>query len=531
MPDVLIYGPDGFPIVSTAELAETVSNLSLREAEEALYLIEDRMASRNGMFADEDREWAGLHLGANDPSRDAVDFDQVQRAAELAYKYWVHNPIIHQGVEVTSEYVFGQGISVTAEEEGLRTQARELWEEPDMQMIAGGRGLQRLCSKQQVYGNLFLALFPRPAEDNRIRVIEMSSISRVQVDEWGTPMLWLRSRIDPSNPGNPIQEWVPSIDHWEERSMLSSPDNKPVRRDFAVQHITQGSLVGALGLPTFWSGLPWAKAYKGSLEDFSVVQRALRTFAWRATGSSFDGVSNARSAVQDAFQRASSDANAMGRVMSLPTNDSSFQPIRTANYQTPAEGSRRLLLMACAAFGLPETYFGDVSVGTYATAQTMERPVELRMRSFQQLWGSELERMISFLLDGDTSNEKGVNVVFPSLVEHDAGPYMQAVKVADSLTYPVLPNETMAALTLQALGVDDVEDQLEQLEQEGMFDKSRAEMAMDMQVEQAKQMPQPEIGQGGTSGPGRPPPQNAQGGDRQRPDRPTGRGLNRPQRR
>ena len=524
-PPTQLVDQHGFPLGSSAELAEDIGRMGYAEAQEAIYLLQDQLASRQGMFADEDYDWSGLSFGGAAADRDAIDWNSVQKAARLAYKYWLHNPIIHQGVETTSEYVFGRGVNITSEDEEVRDRARELWGEPDMQkVITGGKGLKTLSSTAQVYGNLWLALQPKPAGEDRVHVIPMSTIIKAHVNEWMQPIAWLRSYIDPMQPDTPKYEWVKSLDYWKGREVMLPRDDEgqdyPINERFAMQHISLGSLVGPLGLPSFWSGIAWAKAYKESLEDFAVVQRALRVFAWRASGNSFDGVQNMRSAVKDGFQKANASAQGTGQVMMMPSADSNFQPIRTANYTTPADGSRRLLLMACAAFGLPETYFGDVSVGTYATAATMERPVELRMKAHQEMWGAELERMLSFLLDGTADNEKGIEVSFPSILEHEAGPFMQAVKTADALSYPVMDPKMLAMVALETLGFEDIEDKISQMEKDGLFDTTRQEGQLKLQQQYA---PEPAPGSGA-------PGARDLGKDRQRPDRPKGAGMPRPDR-
>ena len=525
-PKPVILDQNGFPISSAAEFAEEVTKMSYAEAQEAIYLLQDQVAGRNGLFADEDRNWLGLSLGSMDADRDAIDWDSAYRAAQLAYRYWIHNPVIKQGVQTTSEYVFGRGVNITSEDEGVREKARDMWGKPDMQrVITGGDGLQKLCSLTQVFGNLFLLLTPGATGMDRVRVRPMSTIERVALDEWGDPMAWLHIKNDPMNPGQPRREWVKSLLYWEREMMLPEMEQRhPVNMEYAMQHISMGSLIGVLGLPTFWSGIPWAKAYKESLEDFAVVQRALRTFAWRASGSGYDGVQNMRNAVREGYQRADRDAYGAGRTLFMPSGDSAFAPIRTANYQTPADGSRRLLLMACASFGLPETYFGDVSVGTYATAATMERPVELRMKAVQDMWSAELERMLSFLIDGNADNEKQIEVNFPDILEHEAGPFMQAMKAANELSHPVMTPQDQAMKAMMILGFDDVEDKVRKMDEEGMFDVTRQEEMMQMQQKYA---PEPAAG-GAPGGGGRKADQL--GKDRQRADAPKGAGMPRPDR-
>ena len=503
MATTTIYGPDGFPISSVAEMGEVISKMPYTEAMETLYLLEDNLASRQGLFAGEDYEWAGMDLSAGDSDRDAIDWDSVQRASQLGYKYWVYNPLVRRGVETITQYVFGRGFSITADDEDVRKQAQTMWANSDVQnQMNGSKGLHRHCSLGQAQGNLFFALFPPGSSAKKVRRFEMSQIYRVLYDRWGAPVMWLTSYQDPqAGPAEPPQkEWVRSI-HFKDSEIVvpDGMEQAEISSEYYMQHLTFGTLVGTLGLPTYWPGLAWAKAYKNFLEDFAVISRSLRTFAWRVTGSGTDSLSSAQSMLSDGFKRADQSAYGVGQGASLPDPGSNLSPIRTANYTTPADGGRRLALMLMAAFGLPETYFSDVSVGTYATGATIERPVELMMTFIQDVWARELEKMLSFLIDGTPDNEKKITVKFPPILEHDVLPLMQALKSASELEYRSMLTEDVAVQVMQGFGIDDIEEKLEKMRVDGYFDETKAEMGMKLQQQYAPPEPAPGSAGGGTA--------------------------------
>ena len=516
---VTILDQHGFPLESRPEIAEQIGQMPERQALETLYLLEGNLAQRQGIFAGEDNEWAYVEMSTGDADRDSVDWESCQRAARLAYKYWVHNPLIRRGVETITQYVFGRGFSITAEDKDVRNAAQTAWMNADVQnQMTGTRGLHRFCSIGQVYGNLFFVLFPPDSNMKKVRRFEMSQVQRVLTDRWGDPVMWLVAYYDPleDEPKEPVREWVRSI-HFMDRE-ITLPDgeeDREINNDYFIQHVTFGTLVGPLGLPTFWPGLAWAKAYKNFLEDFAVISRAYRTFAWKVTGSNFDSLSSAQNMVSDAFTKVDQSAYGIGRGAIIPNAQSDLSPIRTSNYTTPADGGRRLALMCMAAFGLPETYFGDVSVGTYATATTMERPVELMMRYVQEVWARELETMISFLVDGNPENKNEITVTFPPILEHDVLPLMQALKASGELEYPAILSRDLATQAMQALGITDIEKKVDELDSEGMFNQTRMESTLELQKKYA---PEPAPGAGGGT-------KRELGKNYPRTDRPKGQGM------
>jgi hypothetical protein len=156
-----------------------------------------------------------------------------------------------------------------------------------------------------------------------------------------------------------------------------------------------------------------------------------------------------------------------------------------------------MLLMVAAAVGLPETFFGDVSVGSLATASSLDRPTELKMRNRQTLWSDVYMGLFDYVLlqavrapQGGlagvgrivTRIEEGqrlesvewaegvdphIDIDFPPIVNPDMLRRVQAVVSAATMDGKApagtLDLITTARLVLVALGEDDIDEMLDAL--------------------------------------------------------------------
>jgi hypothetical protein len=165
-----------------------------------------------------------------------------------------------------------------------------------------------------------------------------------------------------------------------------------------------------------------------------------------------------------------------------------MEPIRTAGATTAAEDGRPLLRMAAMVFGVPETFFADTSVGTLATAKSLDRPTELQMLTRQTLWANIHRNILNFVIlqavkagtlpgniieedDGTPKVDLGdidptVTISFPPILEHDIDKVVAAIKQAATLDgQPLAGTLDMPLVTrmlLAALGEEDIDTILEQ---------------------------------------------------------------------
>jgi hypothetical protein len=157
--------------------------------------------------------------------------------------------------------------------------------------------------------------------------------------------------------------------------------------------------------------------------------------------------------------------------------------------------------MAGAGMGLPETMLsGDVSTGNLATAKSLDRPTELKMRNRQTLWADVYTDILNYVVDqaairvngpldghlevdpysGDTKvvlnpdtdgqpMDRGIDINFPSVLEHDPAVRVKAIVDAATLGNTMgtvagtIDPKTLSRLLLSALGVDDIDEKIDEL--------------------------------------------------------------------
>lgn len=459
------------------------------------------------------REWVELGGADSDFEFSREGLRVITRLARLMR---LKNPIIGRGVGIKSDYTFGRGVNITAADEDINAVLRA-WRD-DNQNTAELTGHIAQLEKDkdlQTEGNVFLSLFVHPVTGKvRISSIPFDEITDIITDPDNRKRPWFYKR-----------EWYAQVVDYATGELKEEKRSRYYRdwryADTQVQQIGSVAIdgeaviyhikVGGLshwryGLCDFYSGIDWARAYKSFLEDFATIVKALSRFAWRAkTKGGARGLAAGKAklsttAYTDGSSLEGNPAPVTGSVFIQDADipGSALDPIKTAGATTSAEEGRRLMLMVAAALGLPETFFGDVSVGTLATATSLDRPTELMLGNRQKLWAAVYYDLVYFVIYcavtapegplrllarvqtdeyGDPqiiyadSIDPNVDVDFPSLVERSTLEYVQAIKTAatlDGATPTVLPDlRLLAKMMLLALGEDDVDTIVADLFPEG----------------------------------------------------------------
>jgi len=83
-------------------------------------------------------------------------------------------------------------------------------------------------------------------------------------------------------------------------------------------------------------------------------------------------------------------------------------PMQTGGNTTMnPDNLRRVLMMVCAGFGLAESAFGDASIGSLATAETLERQAELMFLQRQEVWREVIQTFGHYALTRSIRAPKG----------------------------------------------------------------------------------------------------------------------------
>jgi hypothetical protein len=154
--------------------------------------------------------------------------------------------------------------------------------------------------------------------------------------------------------------------------------------------------------------------------------------------------------------------------------------------------------MVSAGTGIPEPILaGDADVGNFATAKTLDRPTELKMRTRQQMWADIYGDLLTYVVDQaviksngplrsvgkevtdpytgekvvETTVDRTVDIRFPSILERDKLNEVQAITLGATLNGQTaagtMDDRTLTRLLLSALGEENIDQMLEQLYPDG----------------------------------------------------------------
>jgi hypothetical protein len=139
------------------------------------------------------------------------------------------------------------------------------------------------------------------------------------------------------------------------------------------------------------------------------------------------------------------------------------------------------------------TFTGDVSVGTLATAESLDRPTELKFRDRQTLWSDTLKEILEYVIhQAAIANYRGltleevkdddgkfvvmrngqqvdihVEVDFPPILERDVQKIVDSIVSASTLdgkllpVQPIIPAREVSRKLMTAVDVADIDGQLE----------------------------------------------------------------------
>lgn len=452
----------------------------------------------------EDSGWRKLSGEADrDFSREGL-----RKIARLSRLMFLKNPLIQRGVKVQSHYVFGQGVVFTAEDpEVNKVIQRFVKDEANQAELTSHQAMLDKGIELHVDGNIFLVRFSNPATGLvKTRTIPFDEVADIicnpddSKEPWFYYRVWSVNQLDMAKGTTTFVERKAYYPDWNYHPATQPPSmgEKPIYWDKPVYHLKVGGLPGMkFGVPETYAALDWAKAYKAFLEDWSTIVRSYARFAWQITTKRASGVKGVKAKLNTTLSPDRHEGNPPPIAGSafVGTDGTNVAPIRTAGATTSAEDGRRLLLMVAACMGLPETFFGDVSVGTLATARSMDRPTELQFVSRQTLWETvfkkvldyvvkfnvQVGRLEGFILEDGTVDlgvdefgnlrSSAVRVEFPPILEHDlsetVGAIVDAATLRGNTSAGLIDNKTVSRLLLTALGVDGIEDALKQIYPEG----------------------------------------------------------------
>ena len=387
-------------------------------------VLKERLAELE--LALEDRGWKRqLAIAETEFSRYGI-----QQIILISRLYRIKNPLIQRGILVSGYYVFGRGVQISSEDEAANEVLQDFFTDPRNTPEIGHTALVDKDAQLYTDGNIFWCFFVSP-DDGKviIRSIDALEIEEIITDPddasvpWFYRRRWTSQAFDPAmgtTTPKPQEVWYVSLSYSQnpKAQIPAQIKDKPLVKDkkgnyIPVLHRKTGHIPKwHFGCPRVYAALDWARAYRHMLEDWASITRALARFSWQVETQG--GPAAIASFKQTLATTLGNDGTSI-ESNPPPVTGSAFisgpgnklTPMKTAGATTDPENGRRLAHMVYCVFGLPETFFADVSVGTLATATSLDRPTQLKFLKDQEAWGEDLTTIGQYVLDNSASAPKG----------------------------------------------------------------------------------------------------------------------------
>jgi len=321
------------------------------------------------MRALEDLDWVNLN---EDKDISIFLSGGVRRAIKESKIFWYNNPLAGHWVNLTTWFVFGEGISKPkSKDKDIQAIIDEFWEDPDNKLSLTSYQAQiKLSNKIQYEGNLFFLLFDDEEGNVRVRVLnteEIKDIIKNPEDKMRTDFYKTMQMIKEYDfrsdsfitKGNAVV-YYPDKDTFKPE-YYGIPGNKLGQA--RIYHVAiNADINDKYGIPELFRGNAWMKAHKDMAGDLATFIKSLAKFAWKKKVKGTQAQINTLKAALKARTDLKNIGPSTGSTQ-LENEGVNLQAINTptGGVKNSTEGLKSMQLMVSAASGTPYQYFGDPS--------------------------------------------------------------------------------------------------------------------------------------------------------------------------
>ena len=405
----------------------------------------------------EDEGWINLS-GA---TSDVISATARQTNLKLSRLYYTKDPLARQAIRLWTDYTFGTGMTWQTEDEKAKKILEGFWNLKDNQSILSARGQRRSSDKLLVDGEIFFAIFLGSGEA-KIRCIDPLEITEIitDPDDVEAVKFYRRSWMDAQ--GKSHETIYRSAANIKGEAALDSYGKSIKHSDDAlIYHLTY-STISQRGNPLLLPALDWIKQYRRFLASRIAIMLALSRFAWKQK------VQGGQVAV-DAIKAKTNDKQITAGSTMVENLGIDTTPIKTESGAGSAKQDGDMIkLQIAAATGIPIQYFGDISIGNWATAKTVELPMMKMFQSYQAIWNDTYQDIDEIILEhaGISPDKWYVDRDFPAIAPADVA--QMAKSLVDILTvipeFAYSPDVQQSAL--MTLGINNPAEVLSSLSKE-----------------------------------------------------------------
>jgi len=376
-------------------------------------------------------------------------------------RYAEKDPLGKQAIRLWTDYTFGTGMTWQTKEEPTRMKLKTFWDDPLNRGLLSSKGQRKSCAKLLVDGEIFFQIWLKPGGRVTLRRINPLEIKEIitDPDDAEVVLFYKREWTDTQN-----QQRTAYYRDW------TNPRGEPAKSsiglvirqtaDPLVYHLAINDACSPRGNPLLLPAMDWIKQYRRFLASRVAIVLALARFAWaidvKGTQAQVDTV---KAALDDETPDAGS--------MAVQNENVKVRPIKVdSGARNAYEDGRMLKLQVCAAVGIPEQYFGDISIGNLATAKTVELPMLKMFQSYQQVWCDTYEDIDNIVLAHNNvpSTKWHVDRDFPAITPEDMAGLATSIEQILRAMPDLASVRDVQQAALMSIGINDTEEVLKQLD-------------------------------------------------------------------
>jgi len=421
-------------------------------------LIREATVSVETDLALEDEGWINLS-GA---TGEVITASERISNLKLSRLYALKDPMGKQATRLWTDYTFGPGMTWQAEDEGVTKALESFWGSKANQFILSARGQRKSSDKLLIDGEVFFAIFLGANGTATIRHIDPLEITEIIANPEDKEDVRYYKREWADAQSKPHKAFYRSTTNIKDKSAPDAMGNNVTKTDDAlIYHLTYNTITQR-GNPLLLPALIWMKYNTKFLASRIAVMLALAKFAWRSK------VKGGQTVV-DAIKAKTHDQDIAAGSHLVENLGSDTTPIKA---ETGAQGAyqdgRMIKLQIAAAVGIPEQYFGDISIGNLATAKTVELPMMKMFQSYQKVWDDTYQDIDEVILEhNNISPDKWyVDRDFPAIAPADVAQAAQAIVQILQVMPALADSDDVKQVALMALGVNDPAEVIDQLSKE-----------------------------------------------------------------
>jgi len=438
-------------IKETKEIKETkkitIEDLKLGKVfKEAYKSVED-------IFASEDKGWINMSKLIQ---KGEYTEEQKKSIIKRSRYYAQIDPMATQALRLWSDYTLGTGIirKVDDKHENVKKILDDFWDARINKPVLSCKGQRKNSYKLLTDGNVYFALFLGAEGKVTVRRIDPLEITDVITNPDDKEDIRYYKREWTNTQGKSVKAYYRSWQNIKDEGVLDSKGKLiKMTEEALIYHMEREPN----GLPLLLPAMDWIKLYRQFLAARVAVILALARFAWKTKVPS-----GAVSKIKTKTDQTKPDAGSW----LIENMGSDTQPIKTDTGASGAyQDGRMLKLMICAAVGITEQYFGDISIGSLATAQTVELPMVKMFNSYQTLWLEAYEDISNMVLEYNNipEEERVFDFDLPAITPEESSAVAKNIAALIPQIPRLADSDDVLQQALMSMGIKDVEQALKNI--------------------------------------------------------------------